>query len=110
MTHDLNEKSASGALAALGNETRLKLFRLLVKAGEDGLIVGDIQKILNVPLSTLSHHIRTLVQGGLIIQERRGREIMSKVDYTAMHGLIEFLSEECCVGVKIKAEPMEELV
>ena len=57
----MNEHVAAAALGALGNETRLKLFRLLVKAGRDGLTVGDIQHFLGVPLSTLSHHIKTLV-------------------------------------------------
>jgi ArsR family transcriptional regulator len=102
MTSKLNEKSAAPALAALGNETRLALFRLLVKAGDDGFIVGDIQKFLGVPLSTLSHHIRTLAQAGLIVQERRGREIISKVDYAAMNALLGFLSDECCTGVIVE--------
>ena len=97
----MNEKIAASALGALGNETRLKLFKLLIKAGTDGLSVGDIQHFIGVPLSTLSHHLRTLVQGGLIVQERRGREIFSSVDFDAMETLLGFLSAECCVGVKI---------
>ena len=97
----MQESAAARALGALGNETRLSLFRLLVKAGDEGLAVNDIQQVLEVPLSTLSHHIRTLVQAGLVLQERHGREIISRVDYESMHELVGFLTEECCTGVEL---------
>ncbi len=98
----MNEPTAAAALGALGNEVRLKLFRLLVKAGDDGMPVSDIQLFVGVPLSTLSHHIKTLVQSGLVVQERKGREIISKINFDAMHALLGFLTAECCVGVKIE--------
>ncbi|MGI9482992.1 MAG: ArsR/SmtB family transcription factor [Hyphomicrobiales bacterium] len=97
----MQESVAATALGALGNETRLALFQLLVRAGDDGLAVNDIQHVLGVPLSTLSHHIRTLAQAGLIVQERSGREIISRADYTVMHDLVGFLTEECCTGVEL---------
>ena len=98
----MDEPLAATALGALGNEVRLKLFRLLVRAGDEGMPVSDIQHFIGVPLSTLSHHIKTLVQSGLVVQERKGREIISKINFDAMHELLGFLTEECCVGVKIE--------
>ncbi len=88
------------ALAALGHDARLEIFRLLVKAGKEGLRVGDITAHLKVAPSTLAHHLSTLVAAGLVIQEKRGREVYSMTDYDRMHGLLGWLAEECCVGVK----------
>jgi len=85
-------------LAALGNPTRLKIFRLLVKAGHDGLPVGAIQIELGVPASTLSHHLRHLVSVGLVSQERSGVTLICRADYTVMRDLITFLTDECCAG------------
>lgn len=87
------------ALAALGHEARLDVFRLLVRAGDDGLIVGDIALHTGLPLSTLAHHLRALVTAGLVDQERRGREIVNTVNFAAMNRTVGFLSEECCQGV-----------
>ena len=86
------------ALAALGHEARLEVYRLLVRAGEDGLIVGDIAGHTKLPLSTLAHHLRTLVSAGLVIQERRGREVLNRADFNAMKAVLSFLSAECCQG------------
>ncbi len=95
----LNEQTAAGALAALGNRTRLRLFRLLVKAGHDGLNIGEIQARLNVPASTLAHHIAGLTQAGLIEQQRRGRETRCRAGYGRMQDLLDYLSDECCAGL-----------
>lgn len=83
-------------LAALGNETRLRLFRQLVRAGDAGLNVGDIRDRLAIPASTLQHHLGTLVHAGLVRQTRKGREIKSAIAYDAVDGLIQYLTEECC--------------
>ncbi|MGY6632320.1 MAG: ArsR/SmtB family transcription factor [Alkalilacustris sp.] len=93
------------ALAALGHDTRLGIFRLLVQAGEDGLRVGDIGAHLDTAPSTLAHHLSTLVDAGLVRQERRGREIFNRVDYPEMHRLLAFLTAQCCVGV---SEPVAD--
>ncbi len=93
--------SIARSVAALGHETRLAVFRLLVRAGREGLSVGEIGAHLDMPPSTLAHHLRALVDAGLVIQERRGREVISRADYDAMHGTVSFLTSECCVGVKI---------
>ena len=95
------EDHAANGLSALGNRTRLRLFRLLVKAGEAGMNVGDIQALVDVPASTLAHHLATLARSGLVIQERHGREVISRVDYGTMHALMGYLTEECCTGVCI---------
>ena len=89
------------ALAALGHDARLAIFRLLVKAGEQGLRVGEIGAHLNLPPSTLAHHLSTLVEAGLVTQRRHGREVINHVDYEAMRGLLDFLGAECCTGVRI---------
>jgi len=91
------------ALAALGHEARLSIFRLLVKAGEDGLRVGDIGAHLGLAPSTLAHHLTALVDAGLVTQDRQGREVFNRVDFPAMHGLVGFLTAECCAGVTIRA-------
>lgn len=87
------------ALAALGHDARLSIFRLLVKAGGEGLRVGDIGAHLNLAPSTLAHHLSTLVDAGLVVQDRRGREVFNRVDYPAMRAVLGFLTSECCAGV-----------
>ena len=95
----LQEQAAADALAALGNRTRLRLFRLLVRAGHDGLNIGEIQARLDIPASTLAHHIAALTQAGLIEQERRGRETRCRAGYARMQALLDYLSDKCCAGL-----------
>ncbi len=92
---------AAQCLEKLGNPTRLEIVRLLVRAGMDGLPVGDIRRHMGVPASTLSHHILHLVTGGLIRQEREGRVLRCKLDYALMQALVDLLTEECCAGVDV---------
>lgn len=98
----MQEKQAAKNLAALGNITRLCLYRLLVRAGTQGLNVGELQGMLKVPASTLAHHLTSLVRAGLVDQERQGREVVSRADYAAMEGLVTFLTAECCAGVSLE--------
>lgn len=63
--------------------------------------MGDIGGHLDVPASTLAHHLSALVHAGLVIQERNGRIIVSRVDYDRMNALLAFLSDECCAGVEL---------
>jgi DNA-binding transcriptional ArsR family regulator len=98
----MEEAGASAALAALGNRTRLRLFRLLVRAGADGLNVGEAQRHLEVPASTLAHHFAHLTRAGLVTQERRGREVVCRADFAAMNDLMGFLTEACCTGLKLE--------
>ncbi|MDP6573763.1 MAG: metalloregulator ArsR/SmtB family transcription factor [Rhodospirillales bacterium] len=101
--HSLEELAAR-ALAALGNRTRLRMFRLLTRAGRDGLVVGQVQRHLGIPASTLAHHLSTLAQAGLVVQERRGRAVVCTADFVAMNGLTAYLTEQCCTGVHLEAE------
>jgi DNA-binding transcriptional ArsR family regulator len=94
--------SIAVALAALGHETRLAIFRLLVRTGDEGLNVGEIGQHLDMAASTLAHHLKALVDAGLVLQERQGRQIVNRVDYNAMRGTVSFLTAECCVGVTLK--------
>jgi DNA-binding transcriptional ArsR family regulator len=80
------------------------LYRLLVRAGDDGLNVGDLQRLLEVPPSTLAHHLATLARAGLVTQERRGREVISRADYPAMRALVAYLTEQCCTGVRLEGD------
>lgn len=89
------------SLAALGHDARLGVFRLLVKAGHDGLSVGEIGLHTGLPASTLAHHLRALVDAGLVVQEKRSREVVNRVDFDAMRRTIEFLTSECCSGVAL---------
>lgn len=97
----IDETSAARSLSALGHEARLRIFRLLVRAGADGLNVGEIASHVALPASTLAHHLSTLVQAGLVVQERQGREIFNRADFAATAALVAFLTDECCVGVTL---------
>ncbi|MBP7548422.1 MAG: helix-turn-helix transcriptional regulator [Corallincola sp.] len=87
---------AANRLEALGNPTRLAIVRLLVEAGGDGLAVGDIQRELAIPGSTLSHHLSKLAQVGLIRQLRESRVIRCQADFASMQALMQFLMDKCC--------------
>ena len=87
------------ALSALGHDARLSIFRLLVRAGTEGLIVGEIGAHLGLPPSTLAHHLSALVDAGLVVQERRGREVVNRADFDTIRQTVEYLTRECCTGV-----------
>jgi ArsR family transcriptional regulator len=99
----LNEARAADGFAALGNRARLRLLRLLVRAGPNGLNVSDIGRLMEMPASTLAHHLSSLVGGGLVTQERRGREVICTADYAAIKGAATYLTEDCCAGVDLDA-------
>jgi ArsR family transcriptional regulator len=87
---------AIGALGALAHETRLALFRLLVQKGPEGLSAGLIAEKLDVAPSSLSFHLQQLVHAGLITQRRLSRQLIYAADFTAMNGLVSYLTENCC--------------
>lgn len=89
---------AVSQLAALAHETRLEVFRLLVRAGPPGVPAGEIAASLDVAPPTLSFHLKELRSAGLIDVERAGRSQIYRADYTAMRSLLGFLTEECCRG------------
>jgi DNA-binding transcriptional ArsR family regulator len=87
---------AAAHLEALGNPTRLKIYRTLVRAGDAGLSVGRLQDKLKIAPSTLSHHIKTLMVVGLINQVRDATTLVCHANYDVMRGLVDFLVAECC--------------
>jgi ArsR family transcriptional regulator, arsenate/arsenite/antimonite-responsive transcriptional repressor len=92
----MEHNDAAKRLAELGNTTRLAIFRYLVKRGHRGAPVGQIQKELNIPGSTLSHHISRLVSVDLIRQVRESRTRYCIPQYQRLDALIAFLQSECC--------------
>lgn len=92
----MESPQAVTALSALGHDTRLALFRLLVQRGPDGLSAGFIAERLGIPPSSLTFHVQHLQRAGLITQRRVGRQLIYAADYGAMNGLVGFLTENCC--------------
>ena len=100
---DLN--TAANALRELGHPTRLSIYRELVRAGHEGLPVGELQKHLEIPASTLSHHLSALISAGLISQERQSRTLFCRPCYAQLEQLMAFLTEECCAGGSCSLSP-----
>jgi DNA-binding transcriptional ArsR family regulator len=90
---------AANILAKIGNPTRLRIVRLLVRAGDDGLTVGMIQKQLDIPGSTLTHHITHLKSAGVIRQQRQQATLICKMEFEVLRELIDYLTEECCADI-----------
>ena len=86
------------ALNALAQETRLKAFRLLVRAGAAGFAAGEIAEKLDIPANTLSFHLKELTRAGLVDSRREGRSIRYSLQVEGMQRLLNFLSEDCCQG------------
>jgi len=86
------------ALKALAQESRLALFRLLVQAGPEGLVVGELAERTGLPGATLTNHLHVLRRAGLVRDERDGRRILCRADYARMNALLAFLTENCCAG------------
>jgi DNA-binding transcriptional ArsR family regulator len=98
---------AARQLEALGNPTRLEVYRTLVRAGEVGLPVGRLQQKLGIAASTLSHHIRRLVETGLVTQERQATTLICRAHYPSMKALVGFLVDECCADASCAEQAKE---
>lgn len=94
----METKTVVSALAALAQETRLAIYRLLVQAGPAGMPAGLIATKLDVPGPTLSFHLKELAHAGLVTSESQGRFLYYRADYGAMKALVDFLTENCCAG------------
>jgi DNA-binding transcriptional ArsR family regulator len=94
----LGYEKAAALLSQLGNQTRLKIVRELVRAGKTGMAVGEIQKRLGTPNSTLSHHINHLRGVGLIRQTRESTVLRCFIEYERIEDIVTFLTEECCAA------------
>ncbi|MBI2310941.1 MAG: helix-turn-helix transcriptional regulator [Betaproteobacteria bacterium] len=91
------ERAVNG-LAALAQESRLAVFRLLVTAGPEGLPAGSISERLAIPAATLSFHLKTLAQADLVKSRSAGRFVYYSANFAAMSALLEFLTQDCCGG------------
>ena len=89
---------AVDALGALAHETRLAVFRMLVRAGPDGMVAGAIAQEAGVPSSTMSHHLASLERAGLVQSQRESRLIHYRTDFAGMRRLLGFLMQDCCNG------------
>ncbi len=90
-------ETAALILSKIGNPTRLKIVRMLVRAGDQGMPVGTIQKKLNIPGSTLTHHISHLKNAGVIRQERHQATLYCIMEYERLNKLVDYLTQECCI-------------
>lgn len=89
-------KEALTAFDALSQETRLRMFRLLVRHGPDGAPAGALSEALNVPHNTLSFHLSHMSNAGLVVSSRRGRSIVYRANFEFFTNLIRFMVEDCC--------------
>jgi len=95
----MESREAVTALAALAQETRLSIFRLLVEAGPEGVPAGQIGDALEVPPATLSFHLKELSRAGLVSSRQEGRFIYYSTDFERMAALMTFLTRNCCQGM-----------
>ncbi len=101
-------EQAAKQLEALGNPTRLKVYRTLVRAGPNGLPVSRVQEKLKIPASTLSHHLHRLILTGLVTQERQATTLICRPNCDGLEALLTFLVEECCADAGCAAPSKEQ--
>ncbi|WP_204602405.1 ArsR/SmtB family transcription factor [Paremcibacter congregatus] len=102
MKSKITDKNAVNMMAALAQETRLKLFRLLIQQSPDGLMAGEIARRLGVPNSTLSYHLTALEQADLICSAKAQRAIYYTANMARLDGFLGYLIEDCCHGADNK--------
>jgi ArsR family transcriptional regulator, arsenate/arsenite/antimonite-responsive transcriptional repressor len=101
----MEKSSAIAALAALAQENRLDVFRLLVEVGPDGMSAGAVSEALGLAPNTLTFHFDRLRQAGLVTVQRNGRSMIYSASFETMNALLNFLTENCCGGVPEKCAP-----
>lgn len=94
--------SIAPIFAELGHPTRLAIFHHLVKAGDQGIPVGDVQQALAIPASTLSHHLSKLIHVGLVSQRRESRTLYCVPQYEPLFTALNYLQQACCSEIKPK--------
>lgn len=102
----MKERQALKSFAALAQETRLRIVRLLVRAGAEGMAAGEIAETMGVSPSNMSFHLKELETAGMVASRRDARSIIYSADYAALGGLIRFLMEDCCSGRPEVCEPV----
>lgn len=113
----MNLEIAAQGFAALGSEARLQVVLTLVKAGQGGLTVGDIQSRTGMAASTLAHHLKFLASAGLVLQEKDGRSVFNRAAFDHLENLAGYILKECCVeetgcapSTANASDPKKELV
>ncbi len=106
----MDKKSALAALAALGQDTRLEVFRLLVKAGGEGIPAGGVASQLGTVPNTMSAHLKVLEHAGLVRAERDGRIVRYVADMSGFRDLLAYLMEDCCNGSPELCRPVIDAV
>ncbi|SFK84845.1 DNA-binding transcriptional regulator, ArsR family [Mesorhizobium albiziae] len=106
----MDKRSALSALAALGQDTRLEVFRLLVRAGTEGVPAGEVASRLNTMQNTMSAHLKILNRAGLVRAERDGRTVRYVADMTGFRDLLAFLMEDCCNGEPKLCRPVIQAI
>jgi DNA-binding transcriptional ArsR family regulator len=101
----MNESEIVKALAALAQPVRLQVFRALVIAGPRGMTPSTMAEGLGVPSSSLSFHLKELVNSGLVTQERSSRNLIYRAAFDQMNGLLAYLTENCCEGAECAVDP-----
>ena len=101
--------TAVDALSALAHEGRLSVFKLLVRAGTDGVAAGEIARRLNILPSTLSASLTVLSNAGLVVSRRDSRSIIYSADFAQMSKLLGFLMEDCCGGNAAICAPLAQI-
>ncbi|WP_031237251.1 ArsR/SmtB family transcription factor [Asticcacaulis sp. AC460] len=104
----MEKKQSLDAFAALSQETRLDVFRLLIKVGPEGMLAGEIGDALGVKQNTMSANLSVLTHAGLIRNLREGRSIRYFADMDGVRVLLQFLMEDCCGGRKEMCQPIIE--
>lgn len=106
----MDKTDALAALSALGQDTRLEVFRLLVRAGSEGVAAGGIAERLDAVQNTVSTHLKVLANAGLVRAQRDGRSVRYAADMTGFRDLLAYLMEDCCNGAPELCQPVIEAV
>lgn len=106
----MDKQAALTIFDALSHETRLDVVRLLIRSAPDGVPAGDVGERLGVRQNTMSTHLKILAQAGLVTTVREGRVIRYHVDFSAVRGLVLFLTEDCCGGAPELCQPIVDQV
>lgn len=101
-------EAAVEALAALAQETRLSIFRLLVQTGKEGVAAGMLGEKLGIPPATLSFHLKALSHAGLVKSRTEGRFVIYSANFAGMDKLIAYLTEHCCAGDAAQCAPLRK--
>lgn len=104
----MEEQTVIKSLAALAQPVRLRVFRTLVVAGPDGVTPSSLSEQLEVPATSLSFHLKELMNAGLVTQERDGRHLIYRAAYEHMNDLLSYLTEHCCEGRSCVATPAKQ--